>query len=119
MSKKNTGTLAEEKALAYLAARGLSLIEKNFSCSYGEIDIIMRDGEDLVFVEVRRRSSSAYGGALASVDTHKQRKLQRTACHYMMRKYGDMLPPCRFDLILLDGKEDSLQWQRDVRLMDS
>lgn len=118
MKRIAIGAAAQQTALAYLKKQGLSLITQNFSCAHGEIDIIMQDGEDLVFVEVRYRSSQDYGGSIASVDRPKQRKIRRTAARYLAQQYGDILPLCRFDLLLLDGelRTASLVWYKNVEI---
>ncbi|CAI8780522.1 YraN family protein [Methylococcus capsulatus] len=79
-----TGPQAESWTAEYLTARGLRLIERNYRCRLGEIDLVMAEGATLVFVEVRYRSGKRYGGALASVDRHKCRRLLATAQHYMV-----------------------------------
>lgn len=83
MSTRERGATAEAAARAHLQRRGLVLLENNYRCRWGEIDLIMRDDNAVVFVEVRYRSHSRFGGALASVDHRKQRKLIRTAQHYL------------------------------------
>ena len=96
------GNHAENLALKYLQKNHLNLIESNFSCRYGEIDLVMQDSDYLVFVEVRHRKSQRFGGALASVDARKQNKLRRTAEYYLIRhKKTDC--PCRFDILCVDG----------------
>jgi putative endonuclease len=107
------GGAAEDRALAYLLARGLVLVQRNYRwaggprVSGGEIDLILRDQDGtLVFAEVRARSSPAQGGAAASVGRAKQRHLVRAAQHYLMRL--KVLPPCRFDVVAIDG--DQIQW---------
>ncbi|NND80831.1 MAG: YraN family protein [Gammaproteobacteria bacterium] len=106
-----TGTLgnrAEKLALDYLRKQGLSLLEKNYRSRFGEIDLIMRQNDYLVFVEVRYRKSGDYGGALASIDQRKQRKLRRTAETYLQRhKASDQA--CRFDILCLQGELDQAQ----------
>ncbi|MFM8467942.1 MAG: YraN family protein [Oxalobacteraceae bacterium] len=104
------GKQAEDRALAYLVRQGLRLIVRNYRCRVGEIDLIMQDVGVLVFVEVRSRSSTRYGGAAASVGPVKQQRLWRTAEHYLMRYRHP--PACRFDLVAMDG--ESLQWIRDM-----
>jgi putative endonuclease len=75
----------------------------------GEIDLIMRDQDTFVFVEVRVRNSSNWGGALASINTSKQNKIYKTAQHYLQVHYrAKDYPPCRFDVIAIKG--DQLQW---------
>jgi len=96
------GNRAEKLALKHLKKKGLKLIETNFNCRYGEIDLIMQDDDYLVFVEVRYRKNQQYGGALASIDQHKQLKLRRSAEYYLMR-YKKTDSPCRFDILCVDG----------------
>lgn len=105
-----SGDAAEDRALAFLAGHGLRLIERNVASRLGEIDLVMRDGEAIVFVEVRSRGRTDYGGAAASVGPAKQRRLQREAQRYLNQRYGDRWPPCRFDVCALDGT--SIEWIR-------
>lgn len=104
------GAAAEQAAADYLARQGLTLVERNFRCRLGEIDLIMRDGQTLVFVEVRQRASQQFGGAAASIDSRKQQKLVATAQLYLA-KSGKM-PSCRFDAVLMQGQ--TIQWIRDA-----
>lgn len=104
------GQQAEVDALAYLQRKGLTLVERNFSCKGGEIDLVMKDGQGLVFVEVRQRSSAAYGGAAASVDSRKQQRVVRAAQVYLQR--FTMPPVCRIDVVAIDGGE--LSWIKDA-----
>ncbi len=110
---KAWGDAAEVRALTYLQNQGLVLVERNYrvaggpSRRGGEIDLIMRDRDGtLVFIEVRQRSSSDWGGAAASVTGVKQRRLIRTAQHYLLRLA--VWPPCRFDVIAVE--DDALAW---------
>lgn len=86
MNRQDTGLAAEQLACQYLQAQGLKLLERNYRCRFGEIDLIMQDGRDLVFVEVRFRRSQRFGGAALSVDAAKQAKLLATAQHYLQSK---------------------------------
>lgn len=106
------GEIAEEKACQYLAAQGLRLITRNYSCRLGEIDLIFSDKTDLVFVEVRYRKSAYFGTAADSVNYRKQRKLIRAALHYIQRKSISATVPCRFDVIAVSprGKELDIEW---------
>ena len=106
--KQSQGRDWEQTALRYLRRHGLVLIEANFTCKGGEIDLIMRDGESLVFVEVRQRADRRHGGAAASITPAKIRRLVRAAQVYLQRL--PTLPPCRFDVVAIDGAE--LQWLR-------
>jgi putative endonuclease len=104
------GRAAEDRALAYLQQQGMQLVERNFSCRCGEIDLIMREQKTLVFVEVRQRSSAQFGGAAASVTATKQTRLWRTAEYYLQRYPKP--PSCRFDLIAIESGE--LSWIRNI-----
>ncbi len=97
----NKGAAAEQAAADYLAGRGLKLLARNFRCRGGEIDLVMRDGATLVFVEVRARGRSDYGGAAESITAPKRARLVLAARHYLQRHAVDA--PCRFDAILLQG----------------
>jgi putative endonuclease len=107
------GEAAEARAAAWLQARGLVLEQRNYrvargpSARGGEIDLVMRERDGtLVFVEVRQRSASGHGGAAASVTATKQRRLVLAAQHYLLR--FAMLPPCRFDVLAIDGEH--IEW---------
>ena len=102
------GALAEEAAAEFLKGRGLRLLERNYSCRFGEIDLIMRDGHTLVFVEVRYRRNRSFGGAIESITVAKREKLLRTARHYMAATRG--FPACRFDAVLLNGDTQEIEW---------
>ena len=109
---RQRGAAAEDRALAHLQAAGLRLLERNYRTpgrGGGEIDLIVRERDGtLVFVEVRSRASSAFGGAGASITSAKQRRIIFAARHYLMRLGAP--PPCRFDAVLVEG--DSVQWLR-------
>ncbi len=104
----STGAKGEAQALAYLKAQGLQLICQNYFCRFGEIDIIMSDNDSLVFVEVRYRKNSHYGGALASITPRKQQKIITTAKHYLSQLSNE--PCCRFDVVVINGEDQQLQW---------
>lgn len=109
-SKQRTGDAAEQQALEYLQTAGLQMIERSFLCKGGEIDLIMRDGKHLVFVEVRKRSSQRFGGALASVTPAKQKRMVHAAQVYLQNMKP--IPPCRFDVIAFEDEE--LLWLKNV-----
>ncbi|UGQ46461.1 YraN family protein [Massilia endophytica] len=109
-SQQEQGQRSEDAALDHLRLQGLQLVERNFRCKVGELDLIMRDRTHLVFVEVRHRRSRTYGGAAASITPAKQKRLLRAAQFYLMR--FSQLPPCRFDVVALDGPQ--LTWLRNV-----
>jgi putative endonuclease len=109
---KTAGAAAEQLASAYLQRQGLQFLAANYRCRFGEIDLVMRDGKQTVFVEVRLRSRSTFGGAAASITYAKQRKLTRTAEHYLM-EHGTT--SCRFDAVLLDGLAlDKITWLKNA-----
>ncbi|MEJ2718754.1 MAG: YraN family protein, partial [Deltaproteobacteria bacterium] len=94
------GRRAEKIAANYLSKQGYRIIERNFACKLGEIDIIARHEGDLVFVEVRSRHSASAVNPAYSVDRHKQRKIVRSAEVYL-DKHFDRTPPSRFDVVLV------------------
>ncbi|SFU42978.1 YraN family protein [Pseudoduganella namucuonensis] len=104
------GQSGEDEALDHLRLHGLSLVERNFRCKVGEIDLVMQDGDGLVFVEVRRRAGLSHGGAAASVTPAKQRRMLRAAQFYLLRYRQP--PRCRFDVVAIDGP--NLSWLRNV-----
>ncbi len=99
VGKRAFGMQLEVHAARYLSHQGMSLVHRNFQCKLGEIDLIMRERDTLVFVEVRFRRSNSHGDACATVDWRKQRKLQRAAQVFLQRSgLRDQLP-CRFDVL--------------------
>ena len=112
-TRKARGDAAEDRALAWLTARGLRLVARNYRVARGprarggEIDLILSDRDGtLVFVEVRQRSSTRHGGAAASVGGIKQQRVLRAAQHYLQRLATP--PPCRFDVLAIDGEQ--IEW---------
>jgi putative endonuclease len=106
------GAAAESTALAWLQKKGLKLVERNWRCKAGELDLVLRDGPSLVMVEVRLRSSNDFGGAAASIDARKRAKLVAAARLYLAR-----LPdcPCRFDVVTMsDPAGRDLEWIRNA-----
>ncbi len=101
------GNLNEEIACQYLVSRGLKLVTKNFHSRFGEIDLIMMEGNTLVFVEVRFRRSTHYGGAAVSVTPEKQRRISLTASHYL-QKTNQTDRWCRFDVVAIS--KDNTNW---------
>lgn len=119
-STKTHGDRAEQLALDYLQARGLRLLARNYKTAGrggGEVDLIMVDGrrssplpleETLVFVEVRQRRTSQHGGAAASITATKRRRIVFAAQSYLKRYCTP--PPCRFDVVAIDGDLATLEW---------
>lgn len=109
-AKQVEGDAGEDQALRFLEKQGLKLVERNFRCKGGEIDLIMQDGRSLVFVEVRKRAASNYGSAAASVTARKQARLVIAAQTFLQRY--TMPPACRFDVIAIDG--EAMEWLQNA-----
>lgn len=104
MNQRAVGAVYEKRAGAYLKQQGYELLEYNFCCRSGEIDLIARDGAYLVFVEVKYRRTPDGGNPLEAVDIRKQKKISRTAAYYCMTHgYGENTP-CRFDVVAVLGE---------------
>lgn len=122
MSTKARGDRAEDLALAHLQAQGLRLLARQVKTpgrGGGEVDLIMQEPDGtVVFVEVRLRRHAAFGGALASVDARKQRRLALAARHYLAN--WPTLPACRFDVVALQpaSGETALQWLKGAFSLD-
>jgi putative endonuclease len=109
------GHRAEQLAFDYLIARGLQPVVRNFHCRGGEIDLIMLDQGCLTFVEVRFRSSSAFAPASHTVDSHKQRKIVRTAAMYVARNSRFATRTMRFDVVAIEGNDHTtVHWLQDA-----
>lgn len=111
----NTQTLgkhAEETACRYLTDNGLRLIEKNYKCRRGEIDLVMQDNDYIVFIEVRYRRNDRFGSGAESVAGRKQQKLILTALHYLQTHRNTARSASRFDVISIQGRHDKagIEW---------
>ena len=117
VTTRQRGNVAEDKALAFLQAAGLQLVERNYRTpgrGGGEIDLVMRErGGTLVFVEVRSRATRTFGGAGASISAVKQQRIVLAARHYLLRMPSP--PPCRFDVVLVEDTVDWLQAAFDAQ----
>jgi len=111
---QHTGHRAERQVALWLEQRGLRVLERNLLCRAGEIDLVVLDGAVLVFVEVRLRGSASHGGAAASVNRGKQRRLLRAARYFLprlaQRHFAGRTPACRFDAVCVQNGR--LQWIR-------
>ncbi|MDP1680448.1 MAG: YraN family protein [Burkholderiales bacterium] len=113
MPSRDTGEAAERHALDYLKQQGLKLVETNYRSRFGEIDLILRDGEVLVFAEVRMRKNNDFGGARASITAAKQARLIKTANQYLTQ--FARAPQCRFDAVLLGAPDSSeIEWIKNA-----
>ena len=111
-----TGKQAEASACEYLQAQGLTLVERNYLCKRGEIDLIMQDKHTTVFVEVRYRRNDRFGSSAESVDWRKQTKLLATAEHYLQQHPKAAQNDCRFDVVALttENKQQTIDWIIDA-----
>jgi putative endonuclease len=108
-STTNIGQHAEKEAWQFLATQGFELLEKNFSCRAGEIDLIVRDTETLVFVEVRFRQNSSYGSGAETVTSAKRRRIIRTAEYYLLGNPDTSNLDFRFDVISIGSSVDWIE----------
>lgn len=107
------GSDAEQLAAVYLQHQGLVLVAQNYRCRFGEIDLIMKERETLIFVEVKMRASDAFGGAAASITVAKQAKLLHAARHYLSGLRHE--PACRFDAVLITGiNNPRIEWIKNA-----
>lgn len=110
-SRQASGQAAEALALQHLQRQGLRLLAQNWRCKRGELDLVMLDGATVVFVEVRYRRHSAWGGAIESVDARKREKLINAASYFLQQQARWANAPCRFDVIAIDAVEPlRLNW---------
>jgi putative endonuclease len=104
------GNDVERLAESFLKKRGLKLLERNYLIKGGEIDLIMKDANVLVFIEVRYRKSEAHGSGAESVTATKQQRLNRAARHYLQHHFGNSEPDCRFDVMSASGEPVVFEW---------
>ena len=107
------GDAAERQAEAQLKKAGLHTLARNFHCRWGEIDLVMRDGQTLVFVEVKRRRTDEFGGAVGSITARKQRRILRAASEYLAR-HARIDSPTRFDVVAVTDETGTLEWLKDA-----
>jgi len=101
------GHTQERSARGYLEQQGLKLLASNYRCKYGEIDLVMQDKDQWVFVEVRYRKTESHGSAAATVNRQKQQKIIRSAKHYLIAQNQYDKISCRFDVVALNN---SIEW---------
>lgn len=115
LTTQQRGTEAEQQAEAYLEKHGLRPVTRNYRTPRGELDLVMRDGDSLVFVEVRYRKNTGFGGAAESVHRAKQQRVIAAAQHYLQR-HRLTQSACRFDVVLLttEAGHDKITWIKDA-----
>lgn len=111
---KSTGQFYEQQALVFLEQQGLQLVQQNYSCRFGEIDLVMREQQTLVFVEVKFRRSNNFGGAAAAVTLSKQQKLTRTALYYLQNSQSNGQQHCRFDVVAITEQPADICWIKNA-----
>jgi len=107
----------EDRARNYLQARGLRLLERNYHCRFGEIDLIMLERDTLCFIEVKYRASAAFGGSIDALPRSKQRKIIKTALFYLAAHKSRADHPMRFDAFLIQRQADgnhAIDWIRNA-----
>jgi putative endonuclease len=111
--KQRAGAAAEDAAARHLTTAGCRVLARNARYREGELDIVAEQRDVVVFVEVRMRAAGRFGGASASVDRFKQKRLVRAAQRWLLEHYGERWPACRFDVVALDG-DGTIEWIRDA-----
>jgi len=117
ISRQQAGREAEAHALQHLQQQGLRLVTQNWLCKRGELDLVMLDGDTVVFVEVRYRRHAGWGGALESVDFRKREKLVLAAQFFLQKESCWANSPCRFDVVAINGDPGtapSLNWLKNA-----
>lgn len=114
MDRRQIGASAESAAREFLVGRGLQPLLANYRCRAGELDLVLREGATLVVVEVRLRSSARFGGAGASIDARKRRRIARATGHLLLTRPDLRQLPIRFDVIAIDAGSaaPAIQWIR-------
>jgi len=116
LSKRELGNLGENLAVEHLQREGLKILARNYRCPKGEMDIIARDGDCLVFVEVRTRSSSSSGRAEESIVFHKLQRLKAIAMLYLLEQNIKKWPSLRFDVVAINitAEEPQINWLKNI-----
>ncbi|MEG9532029.1 YraN family protein [Mannheimia indoligenes] len=109
INKREQGSFYEQKARVFLEQQGLRFVAANQHFKGGELDLIMQDGQTIVFVEVRQRKSDRYGSAVESIDYRKQQKWQNAANMWLLKQHQSLeTANCRFDVVAFDGSPSPL-----------
>jgi putative endonuclease len=120
-ARKEAGAKAEDAALKHLTSHGLQLITRNYRCRGGELDLVMLEGKTLALIEVRYRSSEAFGGAAASVTWFKERRLILAARHLLTTRSELRRYPARFDVVAVSGSNGprlQIEWIKGAFILD-
>jgi putative endonuclease len=120
MDRRLIGVQAESAAREFLVARGLEPLLANYRCRFGELDLVLRDGPALIVVEVRQRGSTRFGGASASIDARKRRRIALATRHLLLTRRELRNLPIRFDVIAIDAARPAaaVEWIRGAFAAD-
>ena len=115
IDRKKLGKRSEDRAAEFLRDHGLRTVERNYRCPFGEIDLIAREGECLIFVEVRSSRTGTFAHPMYSIGLRKRRTLIRTALHYLKEK-GLLNSRSRFDVVTVveEGPEADIRWIKNA-----
>lgn len=113
---RDTGAQYEALARAHLERAGLALVARNVQCRHGELDLVMRDGETIVFVEVRYRRGGAFGDGIDSIGANKRARLEKAAATWLAREPRFAQRACRFDVVAVSGtpQQPRFDWLRNA-----
>ena len=105
ITTRKIGQITEDLACRYLASKGLTYLCRNFNNRQGEIDIIMKEQDIIIFVEVKYRKNNNFGGAISSIPYKKQQKIRQCAKYYLQQLgINEYNTPCRFDVVTVEGQ---------------
>ena len=113
-NRRADGARYEALALTHLERAGLALVARNYTCRYGEIDLVMCDRDVVVFVEVRYRSASRFGDGVDSVSAAKRAKLVRAASAFLAEHQRLAGAACRFDVLAIGDGAEAIDWRRNA-----
>lgn len=116
-NSRQTGHVTEQFAKSYLLNQGLTFVEQNVHCRQGEIDLIMKDGDSFVFVEVKYRKNNYFGGAISAVSASKQQKIKHCVAFYLHKvNLNEYNTQCRFDVVALEGdiNQPQITWLKNA-----
>lgn len=118
--RRTIGAAAEHAACALLESNGLRTLARNVNYRFGELDLVMRDDDTVVFVEVRYRRDDRFGGGVGSVDFKKRRRIVLAARAWLAGQRGLAEAPCRFDVVTVQGEGDRIEcgWIRAAFTLD-
>lgn len=111
-NKREIGSMFEKMAADYLESQGVTILERNYRCRMGELDLIAREDRCLIFAEVKYRNATGNGSAAEAVDFRKQRTISRVASFYLMSHYDRIDFPCRFDVLAIE--QGRIYWYKNA-----